>query len=39
LGHCENDIGEFVAHALRTRIALPVNGQSIAIDGGQVNMG
>ena len=38
IGHCEDDIGEFVA-----MLCLPksryVNGQSIAIDGGQVNMG
>ena len=38
LGHCENDIGEFVA-LLCAPESRYVNGQSIAIDGGQVNMG
>ena len=38
LGHCENDIGEFVAMLCAPQSRY-VNGQSIAIDGGQVNMG
>ena len=38
IGHCEDDIGEFVA-ALCSPESRYVNGQSIAIDGGQVNMG
>ena len=38
IGHCEDDIGEFVA-LLCSPESRYVNGQSIAIDGGQVNMG
>ena len=38
IGHCEDDIGEFVA-MLCSPESRYVNGQSIAIDGGQVNMG
>ena len=38
IGHCENDVGEFVA-LLCAPESRYVNGQSIAIDGGQVNMG
>ena len=38
IGHCEDDIGEFVA-MLCSPESRYVNGQSIAIDGGQINMG
>ena len=38
IGDCEMDIGEFVA-ALCGPQCRYVNGQSIALDGGQVNLG
>ena len=38
IGDCENDIGEFVA-LLCSPEASYVNGQSIALDGGQANLG
>ena len=38
IGHCEDDVGEFVA-LLCAPESRYINGQSIAIDGGQVNMG
>lgn len=38
LGDCENDIGKFVAVLCSDDCAY-VNGQSIAVDGGQANMG
>ncbi|MEK9534735.1 MAG: SDR family oxidoreductase [Halieaceae bacterium] len=38
IGDCEQDIGEFVA-LLCSPEAGYVNGQSIALDGGQANLG
>ena len=38
IGDCEQDIGDFVA-TLCSPESRFVNGQSIALDGGQVNLG
>ena len=38
IGECEEDIGEFVA-SLCSPVSRYVNGQTIAVDGGQANLG